>query len=101
MSRLFFCLLLVGGVRKALPTESPTSPTDECSFDSFDCAGDDEGGGMFADKDGDGDGGAPPGGDGDTEEIRRVDEEIESKVGKRKSRRVIRVSVRRWERWKS
>ncbi|CAM9282190.1 unnamed protein product, partial [Hapterophycus canaliculatus] len=68
--------LVVQGVWKPLPAGSPTSPTDECSFGSFDCAGGDQGGGVFAD--GDEDGGSP-GGNGDADEIRRVDEEIESK----------------------
>ncbi|CAM9178600.1 unnamed protein product, partial [Scytosiphon promiscuus] len=76
-SSCFFCVQSGGG-RKALPRESPTSPTDESSFDSFHCAGDEDGGGMFSGGDSV-DGGSPRGDGEGADEIRRVDEEIESK----------------------
>lgn len=60
-------------------TESPMG--EECSFDSFDSEVD-GGGGMFGEKGGRGHEGEGPSDDDDggAEEIRRVDEEIESKV---------------------
>ncbi|CAM9427743.1 unnamed protein product [Ectocarpus sp. 12 AP-2014] len=60
---------------------STGSPTEECSFDSFDSeeAGGGGGGVSFEGSEGGGPEDGEPGGDGGVEEIRRVDEEIESK----------------------
>lgn len=65
--------------KKKTPGLSTESPTGECSFDCFGSEAD-GGRGVFGEKEGTGHEGESPDKDSGAEEIRRVDEEIESKV---------------------